>query len=421
MTLSKGATVKHGPIAVSSYGDLDEARRYRVLTVFGTRPEAIKLAPVIHALGRQAHVDVRVAVTGQHREMLDQVLKIFDVRPHHDLNVMEPNQTLSELTSRLLMALDPVVKAEAPDVVLVQGDTTTAFAAALVAFYHKIPVGHVEAGLRTRERYAPFPEEINRRNISTLAQWHFAPTETNRATLMREGVDCRDILVTGNTVIDALRFTLRNRQPADNGVVPRGRRLLLVTAHRRETFGAPFEAVCRAIRRIADRYGDIEVRYPVHLNPLVRAPVERILAGHPRIHLLEPLDYVSFSHLLASAHLVLTDSGGVQEEGPALGKPILVMRDVTERPEAVAAGVVELVGTDEERIVTRVSRLLDDPAAYAAMARAISPYGDGQASRRIAAFLRARLMETALEPMEDGKDMTMSSEEMLDPDVMRIG
>jgi UDP-N-acetylglucosamine 2-epimerase (non-hydrolysing) len=262
-----------------------------------------------------------------------------------------------------------------------------------VAFYHKVPVGHVEAGLRTDERYAPFPEEINRRNISTLAHWHFAPTETNKAALVREGVAERDILVTGNTVIDALYFTLARTQPYVDPIVTPGHRLLLVTAHRRESFGAPFEGLCRAIRRIADQHPDLDVCYPVHLNPNVREPVARILSGHPRIRLMEPLDYAVFSHLLARADIVLTDSGGVQEEAPALGKPVLVVRDVTERPEAVAAGVVELVGTDENRICERVSRLLNDPAAYAAMARAVSPYGDGHASRRIVAFLQSQLAD----------------------------
>jgi UDP-N-acetylglucosamine 2-epimerase (non-hydrolysing) len=362
-----------------------------VLAVFGTRPEAIKIAPVIRALEALPVLDVRVAVTGQHRQMLDQALDVFELAPDHDLNLMTPGQTLPELTSRLLCALDPLLDAEAPAAVIVHGDTTTAMATALAAFYRQIPVGHVEAGLRTSERYAPFPEEINRRLISALATWHFAPTQTGREALLREGIAEDDILVTGNTVIDALYYTLAHSRPRLAEIPAPGRRLLLVTAHRRENFGAPFEALCRAILRVAEGYPDLEVCYPVHLNPHVRRTVEQVLAGHPRIRLLEPLDYIAFAHLLARAHIVLTDSGGVQEEGPALGKPVLVMRDVTERPEAIDAGVVELVGTDEERIVARLRRLLDDPAAYAGMARAVSPYGDGHASERIAAFLTQRL------------------------------
>jgi UDP-N-acetylglucosamine 2-epimerase (non-hydrolysing) len=322
--------------------------------------------------------------------MLDQVLAVFGIRPHHDLNLMTQGQTLPELTSRLLMALDPVLVIEQPDVVLVQGDTTTAFAAALAAFYRRIPVGHVEAGLRTGDRYAPFPEELNRRLITPLAHWHFAPTETARMALMHEGLAPDSIQVTGNTGIDALHFVLSHTNPSLPMVPAPGQRLLLVTAHRRENFGAPLEAICRAILRIAEHYEDVDVCYPVHRNPQVREPVERILAGYRRIHLLEPLDYITFSHLMARAYIILTDSGGVQEEAPALAKPVLVMRDVTERPEAVAAGVAELVGTNEDTVVTRVARLLDQPEAYAAMARAVSPYGDGLASARITAFLRER-------------------------------
>jgi UDP-N-acetylglucosamine 2-epimerase (non-hydrolysing) len=363
-----------------------------VLVIFGTRPEAIKLAPVIRALQADGSFTVRTVATGQHREMLDQVLEVFRIAADHDLNIMAPGQTLAQLTSRLLNALAAVLEEESPAAVLVHGDTTTAFAGALAAFYRQIPVGHVEAGLRTNDRYAPFPEEINRRMISGLAQWHFAPTPGSQAALLREGIPADSIVVTGNTVIDALHFTLATTEKDATPIPAPGHRLLLVTAHRRENFGQPFDAICRAIRRIADAHPDLEVCYPVHLNPQVREPVQRILRGHPRIHLIEPLDYVAFSHLLARSDLILTDSGGIQEEGPALGKPVLVMRDVTERPEAIEAGVVELVGTDEERIVARTARLLGDPVAYAAMARAVSPYGDGQASARIARFLRSRLV-----------------------------
>jgi len=362
-----------------------------VLAVFGTRPEAIKLAPVVRALEAGPSLGVRVVATGQHRAMLDQVLAVFGIAPDHDLDVMVPGQTLPELTSRLLPPLDRVIAAEAPAAVLVQGDTTTAFAAALAAFYRRVPVGHVEAGLRTHDRYAPFPEEINRRLIGDLASWHFAPTERARDALLREGVPEGDVLVTGNTVVDALRHVLATTEAGMPAIPEEGQRLVLVTAHRRENFGRPFEALCRAVRRIADGHPDVDVCFPVHPNPNVREPVRRILAGHPRVRLLEPLDYVAFAHLLARADLVLTDSGGIQEEAPTLGKPVLVMRDATERPEAVEAGVVELVGTDEERIVAAAARLLDDPLAYARMARAVSPYGDGRASERIVAFLAARL------------------------------
>lgn len=369
--------------------------RPTVLVVFGTRPEAIKLAPVIQALEADRALRVRVVVTGQHREMLDQVLKVFGIRPDHDLDVMTPGQTLSELTGRLVPALDRVIKDEAPAAVLVHGDTTTAFAAALAAFYNKAPVGHVEAGLRTDDIYAPFPEEMNRRLLSELATWHYAPTEASRAALLAEGIAGGSVLLTGNTVIDALYRTLATTRPPlmrpPLSACSPERKMLLVTAHRRENFGKPLEAICGAIRRIADRYPLLDVCYPVHLNPRVRGPVGRILGGHPRIHLLDPLDYVAFSHLLARAHIVLTDSGGVQEEAPALGKPVLVMRDATERPEAVEAGVVELVGADEGRIVSGVSRLLDDAEAYLSMVRAVSPYGDGRAGERIAAFLAAEL------------------------------
>lgn len=366
-----------------------------VLVVLGTRPEAIKLAPVIRALAAEPSLRVCVARTGQHRELVDQVLDVFDLRPDHDLATMTTNQTLPDLTSRLVVALDRLIARAAPQTVLVQGDTTTAFAAALAAFYHRVPVGHVEAGLRTGNRYAPFPEEINRRLISVLSTWHFAPTTRNEAALLAEGIAAADVRVTGNTVIDALQLILQTTcSPLDELPGP-GRRLLLVTAHRRESFGAPFAALCRAIRRIADTHPALDICYPVHLNPNVRQPVAQALAGHPRIHLLEPLDYVSFVHLLARADLVLTDSGGVQEEAPALGKPVLVMREVTERPEAIEAGIVELVGTDEERIVRRVNALLNDAAAYAARARPVSPYGDGRASARIVAFLRTRLLGNA--------------------------
>jgi UDP-N-acetylglucosamine 2-epimerase (non-hydrolysing) len=358
--------------------------------VLGTRPEAIKLAPVIHALRKQSSLALSVVSTGQHREMLDQVFKVFGIEVNHELNVMEPNQSLPDLTSRVLTAVDRVLAVEQPHAVIVQGDTTTAFAASLAAFYRKVPVGHVEAGLRTNDRYAPFPEEINRRLVSALTQWHFAPTRTSYGALQAEGIDQRSIYLTGNPVIDALYHVLSTTSWPDD-ISPPERRLVLVTAHRRESFGASFEAICRAIRRTADLHEDIEVWYPVHRNPNVREPVMRLLSGHDRIRLTDPLDYTAFSHVLSRAHVVLTDSGGLQEEAPALGKPVLVMRDVTERPEAVDAGVVELVGTDEDRIVRRLSSLLTDDTLYTAMSRAQSPYGDGLAGARIAAILAAEL------------------------------
>jgi UDP-N-acetylglucosamine 2-epimerase (non-hydrolysing) len=363
-----------------------------IVAILGTRPEAIKLAPVISELSADPAFSVLIAVTGQHRQMLDQTLKVFGLTPQYDLAVMQPGQSLAELTARLLPPLDAVIAAEAPAAVLVQGDTTTAFVAALAAFYRGVPVAHVEAGLRTHNRYAPFPEESNRRLIGALATWHFAPTAQARMELLREGVADADIAVTGNTVIDALRSVLANTTSPPSPIAPRAR-LLLVTAHRRENF-VHLEAICRALLRLVDAYPDLAIAYPVHLNPRVQEPVNRLLTGHPRIYLLPPLDYVAFIHLLERADIVLTDSGGIQEEGPALGKPVLVMRDVTERPEAIAAGTVELVGTEENRIVARVSRLLDDPDAYAAMARRTSPYGDGQASRRIVDYLRSRLLTT---------------------------
>jgi UDP-N-acetylglucosamine 2-epimerase len=363
-----------------------------VAVVFGTRPEAIKLAPVIHLLESDRRLRVRVIASGQHREMLDQVLTVFGITPDRDLRVMTAGQSLSQLTARLLSLLDPVLAAESPHAVLVQGDTATACAAALAAYYHRIPVGHVEAGLRTGDRYAPFPEEVNRRLVSVLATWHFAPTEQARDVLVREGNPAESVAVTGNTVIDALRYVLATTAAPPSPIPERGGRMIVVTAHRRENFGPPFEALCRAIRRIADMYPDVDICYPVHLNPRVQEPVQRLLAGHSRIHLLAPLDYVAFVHLLTRAYLVLSDSGGIQEEAPALGKPVLVMRDATDRPESVAAGVARLVGTNEERIVASVSRLLDEPRAYAAMAHAANPYGDGHASERIVAFLRSRLL-----------------------------
>lgn len=359
----------------------------RVFVVFGTRPEAIKLCPVIlHMQGRQEEFSVVTCATAQHREMLDRVLAAFGVAVDHDLNIMRPNQTLSESTSRMIAALDPVVRREKPDLILVQGDTTTTFCGALAGFYHKAPVGHVEAGLRTGDLWAPFPEEANRVLTTRLASLHFAPTEASAANLRSEGVDERRVFVTGNPGIDAVLW-MRDRLAAGqaSGFDWRGdprRKLIVVTAHRRESFGQGFVRICEAISRLARR-DDVEIVYPVHPNPNVREQVETRLRGLPNVHLIGPLDYVPFVDLLRRAYLLLTDSGGVQEEAPSLGKPVLVLREKTERPEAVRAGTVKLVGTDTELIVDEASRLLDDSGVYERMSRTHNPYGDGTASRQI--------------------------------------
>jgi UDP-N-acetylglucosamine 2-epimerase (non-hydrolysing) len=364
----------------------------RVLSVFGTRPEAIKLAPVVLELAKYPeHIKNMVCVTAQHREMLDQVLEWFQIEPDFDLDLMRPGQELVEFTSRALSAVNRVLGDVRPDVVLVQGDTATVMVAALAAFYQRIPVGHVEAGLRTRNRFSPFPEEINRRMASVLATYHFAPTERAASALQAEQVAGGDIFVTGNTVVDALLMTVS--RPVDLELYSDlgDRRLLLVTAHRRESFGAPFESICLALRDLAERNEDVEVVYPVHLNPNVRNPVERILGGQLRVRLLPPLRYEQFVHLMARSYLILTDSGGIQEEAPVLGKPTLVMRDTTERKEAIDAGTARLVGTDRCRIVCETERLLRDSEAHSTMAHAGSPFGDGRAAERIVDILLSRL------------------------------
>jgi UDP-N-acetylglucosamine 2-epimerase (non-hydrolysing) len=363
-----------------------QGARKRILAVVGTRPEAIKMAPVIRALRSGSWAEVRVLATAQHRQMLDQVLEAFAIVPDVDLDIMAPNQTLPELTSRLLSRLDEVFARERPDAVLIQGDTTTVMTAAMAAFYRHIAVGHVEAGLRTGDLQNPFPEEMNRIVAGRLSRWHFAPTAGARDNLLREGFDPSSVHVTGNTVIDALLEVVQREVPLPVEV-PEGRRMLLVTAHRRENFGAPFREICEAVRDIADRHADVHVVYPVHPNPNVSGPAHEILSGHARIVLCPPLDYLPFVAAMKRAHLILTDSGGVQEEAPALGKPVLVMRQETERPEAVEAGVVKLVGPVREAIVAEASRLLDDPEAYARMARGVSPYGDGRAAGRIVDIL----------------------------------
>lgn len=358
----------------------------RILVVVGTRPEAVKLAPVVHALRASDWAECRVLATAQHRQMLDQILGFFEIAPDRDLDLMQPDQTLADLTARMVAALDPVLAAERPDCVLAQGDTTTVMVAALGAFYRRIPFGHIEAGLRTGDKWQPFPEEMNRSLVGRLADVHFAPTAGAREHLLREGVRPAAVHVVGNTVIDALLWTA-GRVDAAKFRPAEGRRLVLVTAHRRENFGAPFESICRGLLALAAR-PDVELLYPVHPNPNVRGVVERLCAGHPRIRLCEPLDYPDLVAAMQASTLVLTDSGGIQEEAPTFGKPVLVLRRETERPEGVAAGAALLVGPDEVRIVAEATRLLDDPIAHAAMAEVRNPYGDGRSAAAIARILR---------------------------------
>lgn len=364
----------------------------RILTVFGTRPEAIKMAPLVKALAQQPGIDSRVCVTAQHRQMLDQVLDLFEIRPDHDLDIMRPGQDLYAITATILQRIGEVYREAKPDVVLVHGDTTTTFAASLAAFYQRIPVGHVEAGLRTRNLYSPWPEEANRQLTSVLTRLHFAPTRTSRENLLQENVESSRIHVTGNTVIDALltvKSKFESSRALSDGMLLRfpflreDRRMVLITGHRRENFGDGFERICEAIRTLAERHGDVDFVYPVHLNPNVREPVMRLLSGAPNIHLIEPQDYLPFVYLMMRSYVILTDSGGIQEEAPSLGKPVLVMRDTTERPEAVEAGTVRLVGTDTQTIVRGVQELLDDRGAYERMSFAHNPYGDGRACARI--------------------------------------
>ena len=370
----------------------------KVLFVFGTRPEAIKLAPVILELKKYPRVQIIVCVTAQHRQMLDQALGLFAIIPDIDLDLMKPNQTLSELTGRVVDGVDRVLKKEQPDIVLIQGDTTTVMAAALAAFYNKIPVGHVEAGLRSNDICSPFPEEMNRRLTSILGNYHFAPTEKAKEALLGEGISGEQIYVTGNTVIDALHMILKEPVPmvakkildrvgiSDN-VNERKRKMILLTAHRRENFGERFECICQAIKQLAERNQDIVIVYPVHLNPNIQEPANRILGGLDRILLIEPVEYDSMAHLMNAASIILTDSGGIQEEAPSLGKPVLVMRTETERPEGIEAGTARLVGPHIDRIIMETERLLYDKAAYNEMARAINPYGDGKAAKRIVEIL----------------------------------
>lgn len=367
----------------------------KVMVVFGTRPEAIKMAPVVTALKQCAELQTIVAVTAQHRQMLDQVLDLFQIVPDEDLNVMQPGQTLSGLTARIVQGMEEVITRHKPDIVLVHGDTTTTFATALAAFYQRTAVGHVEAGLRTGNLYSPWPEEANRKLTGALTSLHFSPTDRSAANLHAENIDPQRVHVTGNTVIDALLAVVEkiNEQPALSTELAQrfpfldaSKRLVLVTGHRRENFGDGFIQICQALKQIAAR-GDTQVVYPVHLNPNVQGPVNALLAEQAGVHLIEPQDYLPFVYLMSKAYLIITDSGGIQEEAPSLGKPVLVMRDTTERPEAVDSGTVRLVGTDADTIVSETMRLLDDPSAYQLMARAHNPYGDGQASRRILEIL----------------------------------
>ncbi len=372
---------------------MKDPERRKIAVIFGTRPDTIKLAPVILELRKHTGCfDVVTIATAQHRQMLDQVLEVFGIVPDHDLDIMKARQSLAEITRNVIEALDRVLEREAPHLVLVQGDTTTTFVGALAAFYRHIPVGHVEAGLRTHDRWNPFPEEINRRLTSSLTDLHFAPTATSRRALLREDVDPRTIFVTGNTVIDALRIAVRKDYafsvPELNAATQRRKQILLVTMHRRENWGPPMASAARALRRIAEAHPHLHLVFPVHLNPVVREVVTPILGNLANASLIEPLDYLDFVNVMARSHLIITDSGGVQEEGPSLARPILVLREVTERPEAVRYGTVRLVGLNEEKIFRAAHRLLTNRRAYLAMANATNPYGDGHAARRTVHVIR---------------------------------
>ncbi len=363
----------------------------KVMLVFGTRPEAVKMCPLVKELKKRKSLDTVVCVTGQHRQMLDQVLEVFQVQPDYDLAVMKQKQTLFDVTIHILTRIREVLEREQPDVVLVHGDTSTAFATALACFYLQIPVGHVEAGLRTYNIYAPYPEEFNRQAVGIVAKYNFTPTEWSKENLLKEGKDPASIYVTGNTAIDALKTTVRVDYTHPELEWAKGSRLMMLTAHRRENLGEPMRHMFRAIRRIVDEHDDLKVIYPIHMNPAVRQAAAEAFGDNDRFHMIEPLDVVDFHNFLAHSHLILTDSGGIQEEAPSLGKPVLVMRDTTERPEGVSAGTLKLVGTNEETIYTECNRLLTDQTAYTAMSVASNPYGDGHASERIADALEENL------------------------------
>jgi len=373
------------------------------MTIFGTRPEAIKMAPLVRELERRAEFESLCCVTAQHRQMLDSVLNIFHISPDYDLNIMEPRQSLSTITSKCLLGMEGVLEQARPDLVLVHGDTSTTFAGALAAFYHRIPVGHVEAGLRTWDKYSPFPEEMNRKLVGEIADLHFCPTGTNRENLRREGI-ADGVFITGNTVIDALQTTVHKDFSFTTELLNRldyaGRKIILVTCHRRENYGKPMEDIMSALAHLAQTHPEAELVYPVHLSPVVQECAHRHLDGIKNVHLIAPLDVEEMHNLMARCHLVLTDSGGLQEEAPALGKPVLVLRRETERPEAVAAGTVKLAGVEYDRIVSMAEELLDDPGAYARMAHAVNPYGDGRACGRIADAIAWRLGASNQAPEE---------------------
>ena len=360
--------------------------KLRIPSVFGTRPEAIKMCPLVKELASRPEIESLCCVTAQHRQMLDSVLEVFDLKPDWDLDIMTPRQTLSTITSKCLTGMDEAIEALKPDMILVHGDTSTTFAGALSAFYHQVPVGHVEAGLRTYDKYSPFPEEMNRKLVSAIADLYFCPTVNNKSNLLKEGIT-DGLFVTGNTVIDALKTTVREDyvfSTDELNRLPYGeKKIILVTCHRRENYGEPMKNIMLALRQIAEEHEDVELVYPVHLSPVVRESVDKYLRGAPRVHLIDPLPADEMHNLMARCYLVLTDSGGLQEEAPALGKPVLVMRRETERPEAIAAGTAKLAGVETERIVSMANTLLDDPAAYEKMAKAVNPYGDGHASERI--------------------------------------
>ena len=368
----------------------------KILHVFGTRPEAIKMAPIVRACEANNNLESRVCVTAQHREMLDQVLDLFEIVPDYDLNLMTPGQTLNDVTSAILLKLKPILMEYQPDLLLVHGDTATTFAASLAAYYEKIDVGHVEAGLRTGNIYSPWPEEINRKLTGSIARFHFAPTSVSKQNLVNEGISESQICITGNTVIDAL-LSVKEKIDSDVALAHKlslqfktidfSKKLIVVTGHRRENFGSGFEAICSALAQLAEKRADLEIVYPVHLNPNVQLPVKKYLSDYKNIHLIEPLDYLPFIYLMTKSNIILTDSGGIQEEAPSLGKPVLVMRDTTERPEALAAGTVKLVGTNSSQIVHDVIELLDDASKYSQMSRAANPYGDGKACDKILSFI----------------------------------
>ena len=366
-------------------------KKIKIMSVFGTRPEAIKMAPLVKELARYDDVESICCLTGQHREMLDSVMEIFRLKGDYDLNIMEKHQTLSTITTKTLLGMDGVIDEAKPDMILVHGDTSTTFAGALSAFYHQVPVGHVEAGLRTWDKYSPFPEEMNRTLVGDIAELHFSPTTANADNLRREAI-AGEIFITGNTVIDAMDYTVRDDYVFNNALLNdldfAGKRVIVVTCHRRENYGKPMEEIMTAIAKVVELHPDVEVVYPVHLSPVVRECAAKYLAGKERIHLIDPVDVQEMHNLIARCYLVMTDSGGLQEEAPSLGKPVLVMRRETERPEAVAAGTVKLAGVCYDDIVSMANELLDDSAAYAAMAKAVNPYGDGMACRRIAQAIR---------------------------------